>query len=386
MVKKKKLLFINGHLNVGGVEKSLTDILRHIDYSQYDVELLLLEEAGNYATEIPREVKVSLKSLKNTYGSFTRCIGRCLGKRDWFSLKMRIVFLLMRLFGQKKMRLAKKLLTGGKHYDIVIGFRPGICTQIAAYAVNADKRVVWWHHGEFHVSEAEYKEQLENCSVLVSVSESCARMLREHIPKVEDKIMVISNMIDVEILEQKSSTAAPYKNDIIQLVTVGRLSPEKHMEDVIYAARQLKEEGFRFQWHIIGDGKMWNELEQLRKKEKVTNCVVLEGEMNNPYPYIKYANLYVHPSYVESQGITILEAMALHTPCVVTKSRGPCEFIKDGENGLLTEQNPQALTKGVKCLLENRELYERIHSLTSCPAQFQPDRVMTKIYRLFEQE
>ena len=46
-MEKKKVLFINGHLNVGGVEKSLTDILRHMDYDQYEVDLLLLEDTGD---------------------------------------------------------------------------------------------------------------------------------------------------------------------------------------------------------------------------------------------------------------------------------------------------------------------------------------------------
>ena len=43
---KKKILFINGHLIVGGVERSLVDVLRHLDYDKYDVDLLLLEDMG----------------------------------------------------------------------------------------------------------------------------------------------------------------------------------------------------------------------------------------------------------------------------------------------------------------------------------------------------
>ena len=49
----KKLLFINGHLITGGVEKSLLDILKHLDYEKFEVDLLLLEELGDYASEIP---------------------------------------------------------------------------------------------------------------------------------------------------------------------------------------------------------------------------------------------------------------------------------------------------------------------------------------------
>ena len=37
----KHILFINGHLNAGGVERSLADILKHMDYTKYAVERLL---------------------------------------------------------------------------------------------------------------------------------------------------------------------------------------------------------------------------------------------------------------------------------------------------------------------------------------------------------
>ena len=153
---KKKLLFINGHMNTGGVEKSLIYILRHLDYDKFDVDLLLLEELGDYASEIHKQVHVHLRCLKNTYGSPQSSLLRCIQQRDWFCFRMRLIFLLMKFFGQKQISLAKKLLTDDKHYDCVIGFRPGICTQIAAFAVDADKRITWWHHGEINVEHNSY--------------------------------------------------------------------------------------------------------------------------------------------------------------------------------------------------------------------------------------
>ena len=58
---KKKILFINGHLNTGGVEKSLLDILTHLDYSKYEVDLLLTEELGDFAPQLPPQVQVLLQ-------------------------------------------------------------------------------------------------------------------------------------------------------------------------------------------------------------------------------------------------------------------------------------------------------------------------------------
>ena len=109
------------------------------------------------------------------------------------------------------------------------------------------------------------------------------------------------------------------------------------------------------------------------------NHVILDGSKANPYPYIKYADLFVHPSYVESQGLTVLEAIALGVPCVVTKSLGPCEFIEDGVNGLLTEQSPESLTEKVLAILNDKELYQHIKENTKCPEQFSSERVMKEI-------
>ena len=50
-------------MNPGGTEKSLLDILCNLDFSQYDVELLLLEEYGSYINEIPDNVKIKLVDL-----------------------------------------------------------------------------------------------------------------------------------------------------------------------------------------------------------------------------------------------------------------------------------------------------------------------------------
>ena len=103
-------------------------------------------------------------------------------------------------------------------------------------------------------------------------------------------------------------------------------------------------------------------------------------------PYMKYADLFVHPSYVESQGLTVLEAMALGIPCVVTKSLGPCEFIEDGVNGLLTEQSPESLTEKVLTILNDKELYRQIKENTKCPERFSPDRIIKQIKTMIDGE
>lgn len=381
----KKLLFINGHLNTGGVEKSLLDVLKHLDHTCYDVDLLLLEELGDYASEFPDHVHVDLRCLKNTYGPLPKCLLRCIRQQDWFCFRMRLIFLLMKLFGQKKICLAKKMLTGNKHYDCVIGFRPGICTQIAAFAVNADRRITWWHHGEINVEHNSYLEAAGACDQVAVVSEACRAMLAGAFPSLEDRLAVVPNMLDMEAVRKKAEAFRPYaQREVFHIVTLCRLAPEKHIENAVFAAQKLKEAGLLFQWHLVGGGSMENSLRKAAKAAGVTDVFLFEGNQPNPYPFLAHADLFVHPSYVESQGIVVLEAMALGVPCVVTKSLGPCEFIEDGVNGLLTEQSPESLTEKVLEMLQNKKLYQQIKENTHCPERFMPDTVMKQIENLID--
>lgn len=381
---KEKILFINGHLNTGGVEKSLLDILQHIDYNKYDVDLLLLEELGDYASELPKNVRVNLRSLKNTYVTAIRSLLQCIHKRDWFCFRMRLIFILMKFFGQERIRLARKLLTGNRYYDCVIGFRSGICTQIAAFAVDADRRITWWHHGEINVTHDSYFEAVDLCDKIAVVSNACRSMLTSEFPSFTAKMVIIPNMVDIDAIKNKAAAYMPYQKHVLNIVTVGRLSPEKHIENAIYAAKLLKESGIAFFWHLIGSGNAKTDLFKTAKEAGVTDCFIFEGNQPNPYPYLKHADLFVHPSYVESQGLVVLEAMALGVPCVVTRSLGPCEFIVDGVNGVLTEQSPESLAEKVLDILTDRVLYERIKANTRCPEQFAPENVMQKIELILE--
>lgn len=381
----KHLLFINGHLNTGGVERSLVDILRHIDYTKYTVDVLLLEEEGDYLGELPAEVSVLFRDIHNTYGNVLSSLRRCVASRDWMCLQLRLLFLLRRFIGTVALKPAARLLLGVHHYDCVIGFRPGICSDLAAYSVQAERKITWWHHGEFNVDQTAYANMCGKMDAAAVVSRVCGEMLKRALPECADRMVCVPNMLDEEAIWQKAVNA-PYVADVLHIVSVGRLAPEKHFENVIPAANALREHGIAFTWHIVGDGAERVKLESLIAENGLERYVILEGSKANPYPYMKYAHLFVHPSYIESQGLTVLEAMALGVPCVVTKSRGPCEFIEDGVNALLTEQSSESLTAKVLEIINDKVLYQHIQENTKCPEQFSPEQVMRQIEALIDGE
>lgn len=382
---KKRILFINGHLNAGGVERSLVDVLRHMDYTKYAVDLLLLEDTGDYASELPSEVKVLFRDIHHTYGSFASSIRRCIVAHDWMCLRLRFLFLLQKFFGACALKRVATILLGKHHYDCVIGFRPGICSDLAAYSVQADRKITWWHHGEFNVDRVAYDDMCSRMDAVAVVSQSCKEMLQGQLPGLADKLVYIPNMLDAVAIGQKAGNS-PYTGDMLHIVSVGRLTPEKHFENIIPVAKMLRDMSTDFVWHIVGDGSEQARLESLIVENDLKDHVILEGSKTNPYPYMKYADLFVHPSYVESQGLTVSEAMALDVPCVVTKSRGPCEFIEDGVNGLLTEQSPESLAEEVLAILNDKKLYQHIKENTKCPEQFGPERVIKQIETMIDGE
>lgn len=358
---KKKLLFVNGHLNVGGVEKSLADLLSNLNYHKYDVDLLLLEDKGTYLQQIPKEVNIIFFDTTKAYGPLLKSIFLNLLIFQWPKILYRIILLIANRFGKSYLSTLKYILPLKSVYDVAIAYRPGICADIVAYTAKSKNKIIWWHHGEINISFSEINEYNKTWSLfdnIVTVSNTCKKILEQTFNNHSNKIIVIPNMIDIIQIVKKAGDMNPYNKDNtrIKFVSVGRLCTEKHFEDTINVVTQLLNEEIKnFHWYIIGDGDLRKKLEFLIKEHCVGNYITLLGKKNNPYPWIKYADIYVHPSYVESQGLAILEAMALNTPCVVCRSTGSSEFVIDGVNAIMTEPNPTSLYNGVLKMIKCKD-------------------------------
>lgn len=364
---KKRLLFVNGHLNVGGVEKSLVDLLKAIDYDKYEVDLVLFEELGDYIDEIPKSVNIKFYDLTNTYGAFLKCIFSNLKTNKFKYAFIRIIFNLQRIFGVGAISLLKSLFKDLGTYDCAIAYRIGICSEFVADVVDAKKKITWWHHGSYDYNEKQTKtiEQVyDKFDYVVSVSQGCKNMILKNVNISPQKIVVIPNIIDFEDIQKKSLEKIEdnlFDKYFINIVSIGRLSPEKGMINCVLACKQLIDLGYRIKWFLIGDGVEYENIKTEIKKNKLEDNVFLLGRKKNPYSYLRHADIYVHPSYVESMSITVLEAMCLDKTLVVSRSIGPSEFIRDGENGLLVDASVDGIVNGVKELIDNKELYNKLN-------------------------
>jgi glycosyltransferase involved in cell wall biosynthesis len=388
---KKNLLFVNGHLNVGGVENSLINVLKSIDYNYYKVDLVLFEDLGDYANEVPEEVNVIYYDLSKAYGPIKQCIMENIKIRNWFAICLRLIFLLEKVIGGRALSLTKPLFKLHTNYDCAIAYRVGICTDFVGYIVNSKKKVTWWHHGTYDYPENQTKRWIKvfrKFDWLIAVSDSCKDMLINNIDGINNKILTIPNIININDIRHKANDRSSYDinfNGDINLLSVGRLSPEKGMINCVHACKKLLDTGYQVKWYLIGEGTQRGEIERCIEEYKLGNNIFLLGAIANPYPYIKNANIYVHPSLVESLSITVLEAFALNTPVTVAKSMGPVEFIRNKENGLLVEPTSEGLYQGIVSLIEDDNLYSELKKDKSeVLKNYSPEVIMNKIYGLIE--
>lgn len=344
----KSLLFVNGHLNTGGIEKTLVDYLKYIDYSQYSVELLLLEGTGDYINHIPKQVNVLVFDTRMAEGAFYKVLWNNLKKLNFRMIIYRIIIFVSSKWNIEYLKYLRKLLPTRKHYDCVISYRTGLCADIVAYAIFGEKRLCWWHNGEFNMNAHQKKRTYkvwEKYDKIVSVSQGCKDLLVREFPSFLDKIVVLHNILDVDLINKYANdTSESLFTSTIKIVSVGNLTKRKHFENAIIVANELVQRGItNFQWIIIGDGEEKANLQEIIEGFRINSYIKLVGKKVNPFPYIKEADFMVHTSYGEAHCTAILEAMALRTPCIVTETNIPQDFTIDGYNCYLVKQNIESL-------------------------------------------
>jgi glycosyltransferase involved in cell wall biosynthesis len=115
------------------------------------------------------------------------------------------------------------------------------------------------------------------------------------------------------------------------LLYVGRISWEKNLRLLIQAYRQM--DHTRCHLVIVGQGPAYAEVEQDLRQVPVTFTGYLSGEeLATAY---ESADIFAFPSYTETFGQVVLEAMASGLPVVGVQSEGVCDLVEHGRTGLL---------------------------------------------------
>lgn len=166
--------------------------------------------------------------------------------------------------------------------------------------------------------------------------------------------------------------------------TVSRLAKEKNLEFQIkglaHLKRMLKKEGKTFRHMMLGDGPERENIQQLVQELGLTENVIFLGKVDNAEMknYQGAADAFLFTSKSETQGIVLLEAMAVGNPVVAVEASGVCDIVKNGGNGYLTEEDSYRWAVQVKTVLEEVELREKMSQSARQTAKQYSEEVVAK--------
>lgn len=348
--QKKKILICMQHLGRGGAEKLLVDILQLFDYQKYHIDLLLLYPVGHYYRSLPEEV-------------------------DCFSLSDSSLHLL-------------------NSYDVEIAFLEGPCTKYIAKRKNNAKKIAWVHvdFKEFHWTKSSFKEGEEELSYLkfdniVFVSENAKKQFNKIFSSLSINQDIIYPLIDKTEISYKANLADLSKQEDLVICSVGSLTTIKGYQRLISVVYQLLKEDFKLKLWIIGEGPLEEELQSMINKNHLQDCVKLMGYKQNPYSYMKVADIFISVSFSEGFSLVIAEALSLGKPIFATRTAGATELLDNGKFGLLVENNESEIYNGLKKMLQDKELRDRLAVKAKQRAEiFDKEKSMNSIYNLLESE
>ena len=140
--------------------------------------------------------------------------------------------------------------------------------------------------------------------------------------------------------------------------TVSRLAKEKNLDFQIRGLsclkRLLKKKGRTFRHMIIGDGPEKKKLICQIEELGLTENIIFIGNVDNQEikNYQAAADAFLFTSKSETQGIVLLEAMAVGNPVVAVEVSGVRDVVKDGVNGYLTEEDTYWWAERTRMVLE----------------------------------
>ena len=354
----KKLLIVNNNLKVGGVQKSLYNLLWSLE-GEYDITLCLFKNIGDYSEKLPKSVKVT-----ETKGLF-RYLGVSQSEvKGLDGIKRAILAAVSRMLGRKF--TLKLLLLGEKtredNYDCAISFLHngkdksfyGFVQDYVIHRVNADRKIAFLHcdYRNCGANNSYNNELLKRFDKIAACSDGCREAFLSVLPGMESRCVTVKNFHRYEEIRRLANEqTVEYKNDCVNLLTVARLSHEKGIDRAIKAFAKAIENGIAAKLHIVGDGAKRNELEELVKTLGLTDSVVFYGEQSNPYRFMKNADLLLLTSYHEAAPMVIDEARSLGLPILSTSTTSSQDMILGSECGWVCDNSQSALDESLQAIL-----------------------------------
>ena len=365
----KKVLIIHHSMEIGGAESSLLGLLQSIDYSLVSVDLLLLSPVGELMDLIPplvhildtpkaykslvSPIKESVKSGSIGIASARLCGKAVVSRKKNYNDK---VYLTKQYCHRYSLPFLPKIK---KKYDLAISFIDP--HYIIGNKVDARVKMSWLHTDFSRIDVVDKLDfNMWNMSdYIVNVSDSCKNAFDKVHPDLKKKSIVIENILSKSFVLSQANAFDASKEMMakgVKFLSVGRFSEQKNFDNVPDICRRLRQYGLDVTWYIIGYGGDDQLIRDRIAESGMEDYVIILGKKTNPYPYIKFCDIYIQPSRYEGKCVTVREAQILNKPVIITNYTTAYSQLTDGVDGIIVPMDNEGCANGIARVLRDKEL------------------------------
>lgn len=336
-----RILYYYSKLNIGGAERSTVRLLNRFAENGHIVSLLLRWDGGTLEPELSPQIKRIY--LKKTHHSKTKA-----GEILWFGL-------------ESLASVIRSMGLSNEKYDICISGLFGYDPKLLFSHIKAKQYYQLLRNDVLNTGDygrtREYMERFgDRFDAYIGVSEYTTESFRKVYPQFATRAHTIYNILaDCQHCNSKNPFVG--YEDKLKILTVCRLADKaKGLYRMVRVCGELRKTfGDSFTWFVVGDGPDKTELIQRIAAAGLQNQMILCGEQSNPFPYYRYADLVAVLSYYEGLCGVVNEAKIMERPLIATEFSGIHEQITSGVNGIIVDNDEEAIVSGLRDLLSHPE-------------------------------
>lgn len=376
---KKKILIYPGNLAKNGITSSLFNLLENFDSDKYDVTLIVE----------PNQNLINIKVFSNT-----RCFLRL--NYDSFLVKDDVKNRIIQNRGLSKKcrnfypekannKEAQRLLAN-LSFDVAIDFSGyNYFWSKLILGSQSKKTIIFQHNDMFserekiiHGKKIHENELNSLFSIyykfdrILSVSKNTMELNKRNLNEFMDSSQIgySENTINIEKIKKVLNNKETHDNkdktinintDYINIVTMGRLSPEKNQENLIIAFSKIVKEYPLARLYLLGEGVLKEQLKEKIVSLNLEKSVFLSGYVENPFQVIYKSDIFVLPSIYEGQPMVLLETLSLNMKVIATDITANKNVLGEDEKyGMLIHgTDVQAIYEGLVKMFNFEGVFEQ---------------------------
>ena len=349
-MKKISVMFILPDLETGGAERIVTTIANHLSRDRFEPKILLLRKQGGYLKLLKDDVEIIDVNTERIRHSLKPIL------REIYRRKPDIVF---SGYGEVNAYLS-----------LFIKLFPR--TKFIARETNVVSE---------HVTRKEIKffyNFYNNYQRIIAQSDDMMKDLTKNFKIKPNKIIKINNPVDFDFINDKladSKKPECFKYNYKNVVAIGNLSGRKGFDNLLKVFSRLKNENVLL--HILGDGKDKEMLHHMKEFLGLKH-VIFHGRQDNPYQFLKYADLFILSSRYEGFPNVLLEAGACGTYSLANNCPGGInEIIQNQVNGEVSDiDNHEDFSQKIMSILH--QSYDKDAIKNSIKSRFSKNIILNK--------